>query len=377
MQPDSEPTNALEWLCGEAPPVHVLLIQPGHLTGPDIRTLLEHNPRTPCVVKMAYGVQEALDGRHQDCQVVLLDAALGGQQGENVSLLRETTRLPLILLNGPDEVREICLAAAAGALDYIPQSAVTGDLLVRSIHSAVKLDQVASRSREFKRMQEDFVAHISHELRTPLNSILGFTQLLLEGNVPEPETQTEFLNIVQTQSQLLGRLVDNLLDASLLNPEIYRTAKAPCRPEDIIRQALEMSREAAAVKGVTVRSEITGNLPELQADAARLSQALGNLLQNAVKFSDTGSEVWLRATTDDRQVTLSVADQGIGISEEVLPFLFDRFYAAGDRDHQAGAGMGLYLTRAIVDAHRGNIWVESVPGQGSTFYITIPLNPES
>jgi signal transduction histidine kinase len=377
MQPDSEPTNALEWLCGQAPPVRVLLIQPGHLTGPDIRALLEQQTRTPCVVKTAYAVQEALDGRHQDCQVVLLDAALSGDDAGNINLIRETTELPVITINGADEVRNICLAAAAGALDYLPRDAINADLLVRSIHYAAKLDQMAASSREFKRMQEDFVAHISHELRTPLNSILGFTQLLLEGNVPEPETQTEFLDIVQTQGQLLSRLIDNLLDASLLNPEIYRTAKAPCRPEDILRQALDVAREAAVVKGVTIRSEITGTLPEMQADAARLSQAVGNLLHNAVRFSDAGSEVWLRAGTDGRQITLSVADQGIGIAADVLPFLFDRFYAAGDRDHQAGAGMGLYLTRAIVDAHEGNIWVESVPGKGSTFFITLPLDPAS
>ncbi len=377
MQPDSEPTNALEWLCGEAPPVHVLLVHPDHVTGPEIRVLLEQNPRTACVVRTASDVQEALDGRHQGCQAVLLDETLSDRDGGNIRRLREATGLPLIVVGGADEVKNICLAAAAGALDYIPRDAVTADTLMRSIHYAVKLDRLASRSQELKQMQESFVAHISHELRTPLNSILGFTQLLLEGNVPEPETQTEFLNIVQTQSQLLSRLIDNLLDASLLNPEIYRTAKAACQPEDIIRAALEASREAAAAKNVTIRSEISGVMPELLADAVRLSQAVGNLLQNAVKFSDAGTDVWLRISTDDRQVTISVADQGIGISEDVLPFLFDRFYATGDRDHQAGAGMGLYLTRAIVNAHDGNIWVESIHGKGSTFYITLPLNQES
>jgi len=374
MQPDSEPTNALDWLCGVALPIRVLLIQPGQVTGPDIQDLLEQNSRSACVVTNASDIREALDGRHQGCLVVLLDAAFVDQDDQFIRQLREISGLPVIVVGGTDEVENICQAATAGALDYIPRDAITADLLVRSIHCAVQLDHMESSRQEFKRMQEDFVAHISHELRTPLNSILGFTQLLLEGNVPEPETQIEFLNIVQTQSQLLSRLIDNLLDASLLNPEIYRTAKAACCVEDVIRQALEVPREAAVAKGVTIRSKITGVMPQMQADAARLSQAIGNLLQNAVKFSDAGTEVWLRTGTDDRQITIEVADQGIGISEEVLPFLFDRFYAAGDRDHQPGAGMGLYLTRAIVDAHQGNIWVESLPGKGSTFYITLPLN---
>jgi len=227
--------------------------------------------------------------------------------------------------------------------------------------------------RELDRMKSEFISDISHELRTPLHSIKGFGKLILEGRVPDPNVQREFLTIIENQSNRLDKLVSNLLDASRLESGRFSIHKQSISIAGTIHEAVETLRGVANGKGITIKEDIPATLPEIDVDKERLEQVMFNLLGNAVKFSNDGSEVTVRAEVREHDLLVQVTDHGIGIPKEAMPRLFQRFYRVEASSSVGGSGLGLYISRQIIEAHGGRIWVESEPGVGSTFSFTLPL----
>ena len=221
----------------------------------------------------------------------------------------------------------------------------------------------------------DFSVDILHELRTPLHSIQGFVRLILEGKVPDTETQRQFLTIVEQETQRLNDLVDELLNtcATGSGPKAMKNERVSMKYV-IFCSILKMGG-LAAEKEITIDTDLDGTLPAVEGDEQALGRVVSNLLHNAIKFSPQGSKVTVRANRQDGKLLTQVRDQGVGIPREIVPHLFDKFY----RGHSSmiptacGAGLGLYLCKQIVDAHGGQIWVESKPGKGSTFSFIIPL----
>jgi len=228
--------------------------------------------------------------------------------------------------------------------------------------------------RELDRKKSEFLSNVSHELRTPLQSIMGLTTLILDGKVPNPETQKEFLTVVKNESQCLGTLIGNLLDMSRLENGRFsiKTKRQPIR--EIILNALESPRIMASMQDIAITEDILSNLPEMEIDSERIRQVMANLLNNAIKFSEPGGNVTVKAMVKDRELLVQVADRGIGIPEEAIPRLFERFYRVGDTPWAGGTGLGLYISRQIIEAHGGRIWAESKKGEGSTFSFSLPLN---
>jgi PAS domain S-box-containing protein len=226
---------------------------------------------------------------------------------------------------------------------------------------------------ELDRMKSDFIANVSHELRTPLHSIRGFTELMLRDKVPEPEVQKEFLTIIDNQSKNLEKLIDDLLDASRLESGRFKIQKHRLLIKDVISEVVGDFYTIASEKGITINTDIPEALPEIEADGKRLKQVLNNLLSNAIKFSNGGTHVTVTGVTRDSELTVRVTDQGVGMPEEVMQHLFERFYRAKDTARVGGTGLGLYISKEIVEAHGGHIWVESKVGEGSTFSFTLPL----
>lgn len=228
--------------------------------------------------------------------------------------------------------------------------------------------------RELARMQDEFVSTVSHELRTPLGFIKGYTTTLLRNDAEWDSTaRLEFLKIIDEEADRLRELIDNLLDSSRLESGTLSMTLEPVRLSTLLRDTV--SRAQALYPGMPLRIDVPEDLPTLQVDATRLSQVLDNLLSNADKYAQ-GAEVTVSARVEGQAVLVRVRDQGPGIPAPHQSHLFERFFRVpGAKSMIRGTGLGLYICRKIVEAHGGEIMVESVAGGGTCFAFSLPLEP--
>ena len=229
--------------------------------------------------------------------------------------------------------------------------------------------------RRLDRLKDDFVASVSHELRTPLTSIRGYLELVLDGEVGElTEEQSRYLLVVDRNVDRLLRVVGDLLFAAQVDAGTIALDCCTTDLDQLLREAVEAARPLAAEHEVELELDAEGGA-ELIGDRARLAQILDNLIANAVKFTPPGGHVEVRTFREADVVVVEVADTGIGISDEDQDRLFQRFFRAEGAILHAieGTGLGLAIVKAIVDAHGGELSVESISGQGTTFRIALPL----
>lgn len=239
---------------------------------------------------------------------------------------------------------------------------------VRVVHDITK-------EKELEQLKDEFFATVSHELRTPLFSIQGFAQLLQDQPDLDAETRAEFLATIQRQAGRLGDMVNNLLDLSKFDQGRLELETEPVMMVDLIHQTILKLQGFAHQQKVKLVSKLPPMLPTITGDKQRLEQVLTNLIGNAIKFSNAGDEVLIFAQKTDNRLQVSVKDSGIGIPAEALEHIFSRYYRAEHKNDRvvSGSGLGLYISKKIVEEHGGRIWVESAEGQGSTFYFSLPL----
>jgi PAS domain S-box-containing protein len=242
------------------------------------------------------------------------------------------------------------------------------------IRDVTERKEAEEKMREIDRMKSEFLSNVSHELRTPLQSITGFTKLIMNGQVPDPATQQEFYQIIDREAQHLGNLINGLLDLSRLESGRFQINRKPTAIRDTMLDSIRSFHTLARDKGITLNEDIPAELPEMEIDDERMRQVFINLLSNAIKYSDSGGRVTVRAEKHPDELVFQVSDRGIGMSPETVKHLFERFYRAEDKSGRGGTGLGLYITKQIVEAHGGHIWVESLPNEGSTFSFNLPLN---
>jgi len=228
---------------------------------------------------------------------------------------------------------------------------------------------------EVERMKSEFSSNVSHELRTPLHSIVGFTSLILQGRVSDIQTQKDFLTIVYNQGKHLGRLIDSLLDMSRLESGRFEIQKEPLSIRDLIRDAVIEIRSLSDEKGILISENVQPSLPPVEGDKGRVKQVITNLLGNAIKFSPHGAPILVSAEATNTYILVQVIDQGIGIPAQAIPGLFQRFHQVDGSSIRSigGSGLGLYISKQIVETHGGCLSVTSEPGKGSTFTFTLPL----
>jgi len=238
------------------------------------------------------------------------------------------------------------------------------------------LVQQAERERKLYQKQSEFVSTASHELRTPLHSIRGFTRLLLDGKVQDPETQREFLTIIDEQSGHLTALVRNLLDLARIEAGRMEMEKEPLALDQLVAKTVAEFEAMAQEKAITIKADLPPDLPVVEGDRERLGRVLTNLIGNAIKFSEAAGTITVRARVEGPELVVSVQDEGIGIPSKALPRLFERFYQVDSSStrQQRGTGLGLYISKQIVEAHGGRIWVKSKVGEGSTFSFAVPVS---
>jgi signal transduction histidine kinase len=226
--------------------------------------------------------------------------------------------------------------------------------------------------KELDRLKTDFLATISHELRTPLTLIIGYAELLSSREKLSPRGQ-EMAQTALRESRRMARLVDDLLDLSRIETgglELHR------EPVNLIRLTEESLANFSVLSPQHhLETRIPHGLPWIMADRARISQAINNLLDNAIKYSPNGGTITVELLRHATAVMVSVKDQGVGIPPEKLKLLFTKFYRADEFLKLAvrGTGLGLALCKYIVEAHGGRIWVESQEDLGSTFSFTLPI----
>ena len=229
-------------------------------------------------------------------------------------------------------------------------------------------------AREVEQLKSDFISTVSHELRTPLTSIKGATALLMEQVGDDSGTTGELLVMVRNNSERLLRLINDLLDATKIEAGKLTIRKRACEAKPLLERSASSMTGYAEEYGVSVRADVASGLGPIVADPDRVEQILSNLVSNAVKFSHRGDEVVVRARADGDVLRVDVADTGVGIAENDLPRLFEKFsQLEHGRRSVPGTGLGLVITKGLVEAHGGSISVSSRLGEGSTFTFTLPF----
>lgn len=257
-----------------------------------------------------------------------------------------------------------------------------------------RLQQAYDKLKELDRLKSNFLATISHELRTPLTSIIGYSEMLASGMAGElTGEQTSFVETIRTKGDHLLELITSLLDMSKFEQGQIHLRHDSIDPQKLIEEVARTAAPVAAKKGIKLSQNIESGLPRLTGDEIRLRQVLQNLTDNAIKFTPKGGSVTLEAhcvdvpgdDTDDsaglvlmvatqRALEFVVRDTGIGIPQSEHQRVFDQFYQVDGsvtREH-GGTGLGLSIVKKLVDAHGGKVRVDSTPGRGSAFYVTLP-----
>lgn len=273
----------------------------------------------------------------------------------------------------PEEFDQAILLRTDGKdHSFLPHILPIRDPYGHTLGAAVLLQDV-TRFRLLDQIKSDLVATASHELKTPLTSIRLAHHLLLEEAVgPLTSKQTELLLDARDNTERLLAVVNNLLDLTRLEHGRGYLDMKPIPPAEVLRSAAETIKHRAEDKGIAMVLNVPDDLPRVTVDAQRLGHALGNLLDNALTYTDRGGKITLSAALLNEQIELAVADTGVGISPEHLPHIFDRFSRIPGQSRGAGTGLGLAIVREIVIAHGGSVTCESEVGKGTTFRIRLP-----
>ncbi|MDK1027723.1 MAG: HAMP domain-containing sensor histidine kinase [Anaerolineae bacterium] len=267
----------------------------------------------------------------------------------------------LIRFGGPEyKDAQITLATIIGSWVSV--------LLNRKVH--IETDQILSTLQQKVQLQDDFVATISHELRTPLGFIKGYTTTLLRKDTTwDDETKIEFLTIIDEETDRLTQLIDNILESAKLQSSTIELNLLPLRLDSLIRDVVV--RVQARNKDLRIEVDLD-KVPPIQGDNIRLTQVLDNLFSNSTKYAP-GSNVLVRIKKEKKYLLITFSDEGPGIPNAYLPYIFERFYRVPGENNRFGSGLGLYICNQIILAHHGKIWVESEIDRGTTFFIQLPI----
>ena len=243
------------------------------------------------------------------------------------------------------------------------------------------LDVEKRSAQEANRMKSEFLANMSHELRTPLNAIMGFSKLMAHGKVgPVSAQQQEFLGDILNSSEHLLQLINDVLDLAKVEAGKMEFHPEPINLKQLVDEVRNILRAVSASKQIHIDTDLDPRCTDLELDPAKLKQVLYNYLSNALKFTRDNGRVLIRARPEDATTfRLEVRDNGIGIRPEDIKKLFSEFHqldSSAAKKYQ-GTGLGLALTRRIVEAQGGHTGVQSSVGQGSTFFAVLPRRPPS
>jgi signal transduction histidine kinase len=334
------------------------------------------------VVRVGDAVKRLRGG---NIDAVLLDLSLPDSQGLDTLTRIQTAEptVPIVILSGDHDEHVAVQAVHSGAQNFLVKGQGDGNVLKRAIHYAVErkraeqalyaAEKDADRANHFK---SEFLAMMSHELRTPLTIIIGFSEMLTTGNLGKlTSKQKEYISDIHGAGNHLLDLISDILDLSKAEAGKMELDNEVLDAAQVIKACLRLMREHAANAGVRLNVKIIGELPFLHADRRKLKQILINLLSNAVKFTPRGGSVTVKAVNEPaRTVAIAVTDTGIGMATEDIPRAMTAYVQANgmSRRKDEGTGLGLPLTKALVELHGGSLDLRSELGVGTTAIVRIP-----
>jgi len=246
--------------------------------------------------------------------------------------------------------------------------------------SAAETEAARAKAERSDRVKSAFLASMSHELRTPLNSVINFTHFVIDGDAGEVnEKQTDLLEEVVHSAQHLLDLINDVLDISKIEAgSLNLFIEEDIDVREIINNVTSMARSLLAEKPIELNVKIDEELPHIRGDQQRIFQVLLNLMSNACKFTEAG-HITISASCDDDKIVMSLEDSGPGIAFEEHTRIFEPFKQSkiGLRQGSGGTGLGLPIAKSLVEAHGGRLWLQSEPGKGATFYISLPIKSET
>ena len=346
----------------------------------------------------AFGALELI--QQYDYDAIVSDIKMPGMDGlallSKIQEMRPDT--PTLLITGHGEHNLAIQALRGGAYDFI-QKPIDREYFVASLCRAIQTHQLRRQVQEQQRVLEEharvleqtvqertrelvvanaakdeFISIASHELKTPLASLKGMTQLLRMRLERADSTEVSYLKNMERSIHRMEVLVNDLLDTSLLETGLFNLY---CERYDLVTLCRQLITEYTAADDMIINFEVLDEPIEVNLDVDRISQVIINLLSNARKYSPPGYPVTLTVERTGNEGIVSVSDTGPGIPAEMLPHIFERFYRAPGIEVQTGSsvglGLGLYISKKIVERHDGRIEVESIAGQGSTFSVVLPL----
>ena len=364
---------------------HVLLVEdnPGDADLIRLRLVEGHSQaKINCVQRLS----EALAALAvEEPTLILLDLNLPDSRGADTfrKVMEHSPNVPIVVLSGQDDEALAINAVHHGVQDYLVKGGFSGQQLERSIRYAVERQALLSALESTRKEQIEFknrlLSHVSHELRTPLTCIHQYISLIADGlSGPVTVEQKDHLKTALQGVSQLQAMIRDLLEASRAESGKMRVEPRCIEFGGLLEQAIDMMKPTAQAKSICLGGGIDATVPLVLADADRVLEVLINLIDNAIKFTPTGGSVLVRACaaeTDQEAIYVSVSDTGCGISPESRPLIFERLYqqpGAVDSSVRMGLGLGLFISKEIVRLHNGKIWVNSEPGQGTTFTFTLP-----
>jgi len=259
--------------------------------------------------------------------------------------------------------------------------AAIGDQLALAIENARLLEELAriDAQREVQRLRTELISAVSHELRTPLGFIKGYATTLLRGDDIDPETRTQFLEIIDEETTKLERMVEELLDTSRLQAGRLEISPLTVELAALVEGIVAKARPSLAAAGHEAVLRSSDGPVNVVADPLRVEQVLENLLENSARYSPAPAPIEIRVGRDDGYGVVAVRDHGDGVSEDELERIFEPFYrgAAGRSSGERGVGLGLAICRGLIEAQGGAIWIETQPGAGATFAFSLPAAAEA
>jgi signal transduction histidine kinase len=367
------------------PPTNVLLIEdnPGDA---DLVRLRLIECKTPVSVKYVTRLSAGLESLSRETpSVVLLDLNLPDSRGAETfrRVMEHAPNVPVVVLSGQDDEVLAMKAVHQGVQDYLIKGDISSKHLERAIRYAVER-QGLLRALEISQKQQlefknQFLSHVSHELRTPLTCIHQYVSLLVDELAgPLLPDQIDHLKTIQKSVNQLHAMIRDLLEATRAEGGKMRIEPRCVSLGELVHQAIAMMRPMADEKKIGLEIGLDQRLPLVHADPDRVLEVLINLVDNAIKFTSAEGSIMVQASIvdpDPGYAYISVSDTGRGIGPAAKALIFERLYQDPDSvdDHRAGLGLGLFISREIVQLHEGRIWVSSEPGQGSTFTFTIPI----